>query len=1062
MAVDNVTAVWGSYGGNSWTATTLNAGTAPPANGVNNLLAFTSGGVRYSTGVNDAALTGAYTPASFQAFSPNINSVPAAGGLNAIPLSGTYNPTQTRATYLSDGVNGLDLNTALFNIPAAPLKFSATVGNADATTDAIPDVLVTQVGSPSSNADRFYFVDASNAIVGNFVSVNFTSVAHVARQNWQFWNPNHTKSSVGDGARELRMRAYYFSDFGIAAANMGSIVGFVQELSGDSDVAFIAYNRQAVTTPATLGVQKTNNTNVVLLGATTNYTVTLTNSGGTSAENIQWSDNASNVVVTGITPGTVGAGSNAGTCTTTGCTGITLAEGTSVTYTVTANVTGAAGATATNAAIVHGGNCTHGSPSTCTSTDTDTIVSADSVSVTKSNNVDRITAGGQTVYWVTLTNTAATNFSGLAWTDTPSGVTVNSITPVTATGSGSITGICRTTPAPMGCSGITLAAGQSISYQVTATATAAVGSNVSNTATVSGGTCSSASVAGCASTDTDLIVGPANLRITKTNGVDVLAQGSNTTYTVTLTNSGGTAASSVQWADAPVGVAVSRIVEGTTGPNSSAGVCTATACTGIMLAPGESITYLVDAAVTGAVGPANARNTATLSGGNCSNGTPIAACTAIDTDAVVTPATLGITKDNGVSQVTEGTTTSYTVAITNSGGMAAGNVEWTDIPVGMEVQSITANAATGGNVAGTCALAPLVGCTGITVAANSSVSYTVVVQITALASATPTVSNTASVSGANCPAGNPCTATDTDTLQTPASFTVQKSAAATVLTSEPLNYSFTVGNSGQTTAPSGQLVTVREELPAGVTYVGATTGTGVSAVTCTGMPLVCSVTLSDALVQGATAIFTLQTTSPATAGSVTNYASVDTSGGTTPPVPGVTCTTAGMCTEATTVVNTPANVSVRKSNGVDQVTEGSTTTYTVTLTNSGGTGTSLQWTDTATGLEVTGIAASLVGPNSLAGSCTAGGCTDVTLAANESITYTVSATITGAVGSNATNTANVTGGNCSNAAPCTSTDTDKVVAVPVAVPVPVDSRVMLLVLGLFLLTAAWRHGKARR
>ena len=70
-AVDNVTAVWGSYNNNTWTATTANATTATPANGVNNLLAFTAGGVRYSTGVNDGALTGTFTTASFQAFIPN-------------------------------------------------------------------------------------------------------------------------------------------------------------------------------------------------------------------------------------------------------------------------------------------------------------------------------------------------------------------------------------------------------------------------------------------------------------------------------------------------------------------------------------------------------------------------------------------------------------------------------------------------------------------------------------------------------------------------------------------------------------------------------------------------------------------------------------------------------------------------------------------------------------------------------------------------------------------------------------------------------------------------------
>ena len=71
-AVDNVTAVWGSYNNNTWTSTT-NAATA--ANGVNNLLAFTAytaavgstpaRSVTYSTGVIENFLSPTATQASF-------------------------------------------------------------------------------------------------------------------------------------------------------------------------------------------------------------------------------------------------------------------------------------------------------------------------------------------------------------------------------------------------------------------------------------------------------------------------------------------------------------------------------------------------------------------------------------------------------------------------------------------------------------------------------------------------------------------------------------------------------------------------------------------------------------------------------------------------------------------------------------------------------------------------------------------------------------------------------------------------------------------------------------
>ncbi|QIL82156.1 DUF11 domain-containing protein [Diaphorobacter sp. HDW4A] len=911
-AVDNVTAVWGSYSGNTWP-------TAPAtvSNGVNNLLAFTAGGTRYSTGVNDAVLAGAYVPAAFQAFTPSANAVPAAGGLNGIPALATYDVSKSRASYLFDGANGLDLNSALFNIPAAALKFDASVVNVGAMTDSIPDVLVTQVGDPGARLDQFYFVDASNAPVGNQLSINFNAVPVAGMQNWQFWNSNHTKSTIANGARALRMRAYHFSDFGIDASNMGRIAGFVQVLSGDSDVAFVAYNRQAVSTPAIVSVQKTNGANMVTAGAVTTYTVTLTNSGGTAASGVQWTDVSSNVNVTGIVPGAAGAGSNAGTCTTSGCTDITLAPGSSIVYTVTANVSGVIGTTASNAAIVDGGDCSQGSPSACTSTDADPIVSANAVSVAKTNNLNQITRGAQTVYTVTLNNSSIASFSDLSWADSPSGLTVNSIA-VGTVGAGNVSGTCTNA----GCTGITLAAGQSNTYYVTATVLASVlaGATVSNRATVSGGTCTSASVAGCVSTDTDQVVSPANLNIAKTNGVDVVAQNTSTIYTVTLTNTGGTAATSQQWADTPVGVTVGRILETDVGPNSSAGLCTITGCTGITIAPGESIAYSVEATVGSMLGAAGARNTATINGGTCINGN---VCVAVDSDEVVTPARLGITKTNGVTEITAGASTTYTVTLQNTGGMAVSNVQWTDSATGVTVTNVAPTLVSTGSSAGTCTTSS---CRGVTLPAGGSISYAVTADVSGSAGMRAT--NTALIDGANCAAGNPaadCTAIDTDDIVT------------------------------------------------------------------------------------------------------------------------------------------PAQLGVTKTNSVAQITAGAATTYTVTLINGGGTGASgVQWRDDAVGVTVSNIVQASVGANSNAGTCTPAGCTGITLAAGESIAYLVTASVTGAAGSSASNTASVIDGvMCTSAAPCISTDTDAIVAVPVteATPVPVDSRLMLALLGLGVLVLVWRGRK---
>ncbi|MFT4193317.1 hypothetical protein [Ottowia sp.] len=254
IAADDVTQVYGSYGG-LWHST---GSSSAIANGSNNLLAFEANGTVYGTGVNDAAVNtyraaqsqSSVVSAVFRAFEPVATAIPATGGLNALPESGTYDSNKPRADYLSDGGNGLDLNTALFNIPQTTLVFDATIGNAAAITDSVPDILVTQVGQPSTTvSDVFYFRDANGNVVGNSVTITLSSVTSVGRQNWQFWVPGDTTATVyASPTRDLRLRAYHLSDFGITTGNMASVVAFVQQLSGESDLSFIAYNQSALQT----------------------------------------------------------------------------------------------------------------------------------------------------------------------------------------------------------------------------------------------------------------------------------------------------------------------------------------------------------------------------------------------------------------------------------------------------------------------------------------------------------------------------------------------------------------------------------------------------------------------------------------------------------------------------------------------------------------------------------------------------------------------------------------------------------------------------------------------
>ncbi len=247
------------------------------------------------------------------------------------------------------------------------------------------------------------------------------------------------------------------------------------------------------------------------------------------------------------------------------------------------------------------------------------------LSVTKDNGVDSVTQGATTTYTVTIENTGTVAATDVSWADTSTGLNVTAIGPGTAS-TGSVAGPCTAS----GCSGITVAAGGNVSYPVEATVTGAVGSNAVNTATVTGANCPNA--ASCVATDEDPIAAAplAALSVTKSNGVDSVTAGATTTYTVTIQNTSEVEATGVSWADTFTGLNVTAITAGAASTGSVAGNCTTSGCTGITVAAGGSVSYAVQARVTGAAGT-NAVNTATVTGGTCPGSD---ACAATDEDPI--------------------------------------------------------------------------------------------------------------------------------------------------------------------------------------------------------------------------------------------------------------------------------------------------------------------------------------------------------------------------------------------------------------------------------------------
>lgn len=446
----------------------------------------------------------------------------------------------------------------------------------------------------------------------------------------------------------------------------------------------------------------------------------------------------------------------------------------------------------------------------------------------------------------------------------------------------------------------------------------------------------------------EILGAQADLSVTKTDGLTTVAPNGAITYTIVVANAGPSPAGGTRLTDPPVanltvtgvacgsptgGAACPAAVDLTVANLQGAGLVIPT------LPAGGSVTFTVNG-TAGAAGTIDNRATVTVPTGtidpNPNNNS------ANDITGIVAPA-LSLAKTNGVTTVLPGSTTTYTLTVSNTGSaQTSGAIRVVDVlPAGLTIAA-GAVPLTGANAANwTCtAAAQLITCDSTTVipAAGSSV-FAFAVNVAANASGSLT--NRARVGGGGDPLNpnlpnegdtNACTANgtprgcaiDTDTVPV-AAITTLKSVNAgpdgIASPGEVLTYSIVVSNSGGANiAP----VVITDPIPANTSYVaGSATGPGATFAANT-----VTWTLPPASTFPVTLSFQVTVANPLPAGvaSILNTHTVDGNPGcTTPP-----------CTTTPTPSSLAITKTVTDAGGNNQAEPGENLTYTITVTNNGG------------------------------------------------------------------------------------------------------------------------------
>jgi uncharacterized repeat protein (TIGR01451 family) len=1007
----------------SYSIVVSNAGPSPANNAVFKDPAVAN--LTVSTVTCGSASGGAVCPATsvaaMQGAGITIATLPSGGSLT-FTVSGTA------------GASGSIVNTATIAAPAGT-NDPNPADNSSTDTDTIisqADLSITKtdgVTTATPGGSVTYTITASNAgplpVTGATVTDTFPAVLTATWTCVGAGGGTCTASGSGNINQSVNLPVGASVTFTVSATISASATGTLSNtatvfppagITDPNNANNSATDTDTLNPSADLSITKTDGVTTVTAGGSTTYTITASNAGPSNVIGATVAD----TFPASLTATWTCAGVGGGTCTASGSGNINdtvnLPVGGSVTYTVSANISASAtGSLSNTATVTPPAGVTDPTPGNNSATDTDTITQSADLSITKTDGVTTVTAGGTTTYTITASNAGPSNVTGATVADTfPASLTAT----WTCVGAGG--GTCTASGTGNINATVNLPAGASVTFTVTANISAAATGSLTNTATVTPPAGVTDPTPGNnTATDTDTIGVSADLSITKTDGVTTVTAGGTTNYTITASNAGPSNVTGATVADTfPASLTATWTCVGAGG-----GTCTASGSGNINdtvnLPVGGSVTYTVSASI-------NASASGTLT--NTATVTPPAGVTdpvpgnnsATDTDTISGTADLSITKNDGVTTVTAGGTTVYTITASNAGpSNVAGATVADTFPASITSATWTCAGAGGG----TCTAS---GSGNINATVNlpsgASVTFTVTANISA--SATGSLSNTASVAvpaGITDPTPGNNSATDTDTISATADLSITKTDGVTTVTAGgTTTYTITASNAG----PSNVVgATVADTLPAPITSATWTCA-GVGGGTCTASGSG-NINATVNLPAGASVTFTVTANISASAtGSLSNTATVTQPAGVTDPTPGNNSAT------DTDTIAQQADLAITKSDGATSYTPGGTLTYTIVASNAGPssvTGATIADTFGASFTAHTWTAISTGGASGFTASGSGNINDTVNMPVGSTITYTVTATVSLAATGALSNTATVAppaGVTDPNPANNSATDTD--------------------------------------